>query len=42
MHIIEIGESMVSVVKRFLNQGLSVEETAQRTQHPIEFVKQCL
>ncbi|MTK10696.1 MAG: glyoxalase/bleomycin resistance/dioxygenase family protein [Clostridiaceae bacterium] len=38
MHIIEIGESMVSVVKRFLNQGLSVEETAQRTQHPIEFV----
>ncbi len=42
MHIIEIGESMVSVVKRFLNQGLSAEETAQRTQHPIEFVKQCL
>lgn len=42
MHIIEIGESMVSVVKRFLNQGLSVEETAKRTQHPVEFVKKCL
>lgn len=42
MHIIEVGESMESVAKRFLNQGLSVEETAKRTQHPIEFVRQCL
>lgn len=42
MHIIEIGESMVSVVKRFSNQGLSVEEIAKRTQHPVEFVKKCL
>ncbi|MFL0198595.1 VOC family protein [Clostridium sp. WILCCON 0269] len=42
MHIIEVGESMESVVKRFLNEGLSVEETAKRTQHPIEFVRQCL
>lgn len=38
MHIIEIGESMAGVVKRFLALGLSVEETAQRTQHPVEFV----
>jgi catechol 2,3-dioxygenase-like lactoylglutathione lyase family enzyme len=42
MHIIEVGESMASVVRRFLAQGLSVEETAERTQHPIEFVKLCL
>ncbi|QZY56440.1 VOC family protein [Crassaminicella profunda] len=42
MHIIEVGESMESVVKRFLSQGLSVEETAKRTQHPIEFVRKCL
>jgi catechol 2,3-dioxygenase-like lactoylglutathione lyase family enzyme len=41
-HIIEVGESMESVIKRFLNQGLSVEETAKRTQHPIEFVRQLL
>ncbi|WP_027625972.1 VOC family protein [Clostridium lundense] len=40
MHIIEVGESMETVIKRFLNQGLSVEETAKRTQHPIEFVRQ--
>ncbi|WFD11477.1 VOC family protein [Tepidibacter hydrothermalis] len=42
MNIIEVGETMESVVKRFLNQGLSPEETAKRTQYPIEFVKQCL
>lgn len=41
-HIIEVGESMKSVVKRFSSQGLSIEETAKRTMHPIEFVKQCL
>jgi len=42
MHIIEVGESMETVVKRFNSQGLSLEETAERTQHPIEFVKSCL
>lgn len=41
MHIIEVGESMETVIKRFIEQGLSVEETAQRTQHPIEFVRAC-
>ncbi len=30
---------MKTVVKRFMGQGLSIEETAERTQHPIEFVK---
>ncbi len=39
-HIIEVGESMESVIKRFLDQGLSVEETASRTTYPIDFVKQ--
>ncbi|MEW9121058.1 MAG: hypothetical protein AB2421_00005 [Thermotaleaceae bacterium] len=42
MHIIEVGESMETVVKGFIKQGLSIEETAERTQHPIEFVKRCL
>jgi catechol 2,3-dioxygenase-like lactoylglutathione lyase family enzyme len=40
-HIVEVGEPMESVVKRFLNQGLSVEETAKRTSMPEEFVRQC-
>jgi len=42
MHIIEVGESMEIVIKRFLKQGLSVEETANRTMHPIEYVRKCL
>ncbi|WP_340139667.1 VOC family protein [Ruminiclostridium cellulolyticum] len=42
MHIIEVAESMESVVKCFLKQGISVEETAERTMFPIDFVKQCL
>lgn len=41
MHIIEVGESIKSVVKRFLKSGLSIQETAIKTQHPIEFVKMC-
>ncbi len=42
MHIIEVGESMESVARRFLRKGLSVEETAKRILMPEEFVKQCL
>lgn len=41
-HVIEVGESMGFVIKRFLRQGLSVEETAKRTMHPVEFVRKCL
>ena len=39
MHIIEVGESMESVARRFLRKGLSVEETAKRILMPEEFVK---
>ncbi len=38
-YIVEVSESMESVAKRFLSQGLSIEETAERTQFPVEFVK---
>ena len=38
-HIIEVGESMVMIVKRYLEQGFSVEETAKTIQHPVEFIK---
>ena len=41
-HIIEVGESLEFVCGRFLYQGMSVEETAERTMLPIEFVKQCI
>jgi len=39
-NLIEIGETVSCFVKRFYNQGLSIEEVAQRTSVPIEFVKE--
>ncbi|MFZ7120476.1 MAG: VOC family protein [Eubacteriaceae bacterium] len=42
MHIIEVGESMESVFKRYNDKGFSIEEIADLTQHPIEFIKKCL
>jgi catechol 2,3-dioxygenase-like lactoylglutathione lyase family enzyme len=39
-YIVEVSESMESVARRFLAQGLSLEETAERTMFPVEFVKQ--
>ncbi len=41
-HIIEVGESMESVVRKLLLQGMTVEETAKKTQHPIKYVLSCM
>lgn len=41
-HIIEVGENMIMVVRRFLNSGLSIEETAIRMDVPVDYVKSCL
>jgi catechol 2,3-dioxygenase-like lactoylglutathione lyase family enzyme len=41
-HIIEVGEDMGIVVKRFINDGLSVEETAARMDVPINYIEQYL
>ena len=38
-YIVEVSESMESVARRYLAQGLTVEETAERTMFPIEYVK---
>lgn len=38
-HIIEVGESMKSVFTKFYKQGMSINEVAERTQHPVEFVE---
>lgn len=40
-HIIEIGESMMVIAKRYLKQGFSIEETSKIIQHPIGFVEYC-
>ena len=41
-HVIEVGESMGSVFKRFHAQGMSIEAVAERTSHPVEFVRSIL
>ena len=38
-HIIEIGESMAVIARRYLAEGNSIEETARIIQHPVEFVQ---
>jgi catechol 2,3-dioxygenase-like lactoylglutathione lyase family enzyme len=38
-HIIEIGESMEVIVKRYLANGYSVDEIAKIIKSPIEYVK---
>lgn len=41
-HMIEVGENMVVVCKRFLDSGLTVEQTAQRMGTPVEYVRHCI
>lgn len=38
-HIIEIGESMKVIARRYLGEGYSIEETAKIIQHPVELVE---
>lgn len=38
-HVIEVGDSMESVFKRLRSQGLSIEEIAEKTMHPAEYIK---
>jgi catechol 2,3-dioxygenase-like lactoylglutathione lyase family enzyme len=39
-NLVEIGETIPCFVKRFYNQGLTVEKVSERTSVPIEFVKE--
>ena len=41
-HMIEVGEPLKVVVLRFIEQGLSAEETAARMDVPVGFVASCL
>jgi catechol 2,3-dioxygenase-like lactoylglutathione lyase family enzyme len=41
-HIIEFAESMESVVRRLNMQGLSLEEIAEKSLMPMEFIKMAL
>lgn len=39
-HIIEVGESLEYVAKRYLKQGMTIEETARKTQLPLPQVEE--
>lgn len=41
-HIIEVGENMVMVVRKFIGSGLSVQATAIRMDVPVDYVQSCL
>ncbi len=41
-HIIEVGESMKSVFLRFAKEGMTPEQVAQRTMHPVDYVQKTL
>lgn len=41
-HIIEIGENIKVVCKRFLDRGMSPEQVAERMDVPVEFVNACM
>ena len=40
-HIIEVGENIKAVTRRFLDSGITEEEVAERMDVPLEFVKSC-
>ncbi len=41
-HIIEIGENIKSVCRRFLESGMTPEEVAKRMDVPMKFVNGCM
>ena len=41
-HILEIGENIKAVCRRFLESGMTAEQTAERMDVPIKFVKACM
>ena len=42
MHIIEVGENIKSVCKRFSDSGMTPEQIAKRMDVPIKFVNGCM
>ena len=40
-HIVEVGENLKSVCRRFLESGMTPEQTAKRMDVPIKFVNSC-
>ena len=41
-HIVEVGENMKAVCKRFLESGMTPKQVAQRMDVPMKFVNACM
>jgi len=41
-HIVEIGETLEAVVRRFSGQGLSIEQIREKSSMPLEFIEHVL
>ena len=41
-HIIEVGENMKIVCKRFLNSGMTPEQVAEHMDVPMKFINACM
>ena len=41
-HMIEVGENMKAVCRRFLDGGMTPEEAAERMNVPLKFVRACM
>lgn len=41
-HIIEVGENMKAVCRRFLDSGMTPEQAAERLDVPMKFVNACM
>ena len=41
-HIIEVGENMKAVCKRFLDSGMTPEQVAERMDVPMNFINACM
>lgn len=41
-HVIEIGENIKVVCKRFLNSGMTPQQVAERMDVPLKFVNSCM
>lgn len=41
-HIIEVGENMTTVCRRFADSGMTAAQVAERMDVPVEYVKDCI
>ena len=41
-HIIEVGEELGAVCRRFLDSGMTAEQTAERMDVPLSYVEACM